>query len=296
MRKTIESLFTPPEPHWVGNGFPVRSLFNYAEHGARISPFLLLDHAGPTEFAPGNERRGVGAHPHRGFETVTIVYAGEVAHRDSCGAGGTIGPDEVQWMTAAAGLLHDEFHTEAFTRRGGPLEMVQLWVNLPARHKMDAPHYQALTRADIPEVALPGGAGVLRVIAGDYAGHAGAAQTYTPINLWDMRLRRGGKVDLTLPEGHTLMLLMRKGSVRVEGERAHAGQLLQLSRSGTGLALQALTDAELLLMGGEPIAEPVAGYGPFVMNTRAELTQAFEDFNAGKFGQMPASADAAPAH
>ncbi len=296
MRKTVQGLFTPPEPHWVGNGFPVRSLFSYTQHGAGISPFLLLDHAGPADFPAGTERRGVGAHPHRGFETVTIVYDGEVSHRDTTGAGGTIGPGEVQWMTAAGGLLHDEFHSEAFTRSGGRLEMVQLWVNLPARHKMDAPHYQALTRADIPEVALPQGAGMLRVIAGDYAGHAGAARTYTPINLWDLRLRRGGEVNLSLPEDHTAMLLVRQGSVRVEGDEAHAGQLLQLSRSGTGLALQALTDAELLLMGGEPIAEPVAGYGPFVMNTRAELTQAFEDFNAGKFGQMPASADAAPAH
>ena len=296
MRKTVQGLFTPPEPHWVGNGFPVRSLFSYARHGAGVSPFLLLDHAGPADFAPGTERRGVGAHPHRGFETVTIVYDGEVSHRDTTGAGGTIGPGEVQWMTAAAGLLHDEFHSDAFTRSGGRLEMVQLWVNLPARHKMGAPHYQALTRANIPEVALPQGAGVLRVIAGDYAGQIGAAQTYTPVNLWDLRLRQGGNVDLRLPEGHTLMLLMRKGSVRVEGDEAHAGQLLQLSRSGTDLALAALTDAEVLLLGGEPIAEPIAGHGPFVMNTRAELVQASEDFMAGRFGQMPDSADTAPAH
>ncbi len=294
MRKTVQGLFTPPEPHWVGNGFPVRSLFSYARHGAAVSPFLLLDHAGPADFAPGTERRGVGAHPHRGFETVTIVYAGEVSHRDSSGAGGTIGPGDVQWMTAAGGVLHDEFHSEAFTRSGGRLEMVQLWVNLPARHKRDAPHYQALTRADIPEVALPGQAGTLRVIAGEYAGQAGAARTYTPINLWDLRLRGGGAVDLTLPEGHTLLLLVRQGRVRVEGEEAHAGQLLQLSRSGTALALAAQTDAELLLLGGAPIDEPIAGHGPFVMNTRAELVQASEDFMAGRFGQMPPPGAPAP--
>ncbi len=289
MDKKIEGFFTPPAPHWVGNGFPVRSLFSYARHGAAVSPFLLLDHAGPAMFPPGHERRGVGPHPHRGFETVTIVYDGEVSHRDSTGAGGTIGPGEVQWMTAAGGLLHDEYHSEAFTRSGGRLEMVQLWVNLPARHKMDAPHYQALTRADMPELALPGQAGTLRVIAGDYAGQAGAARTYTPINLWDLRLRPAGQVTLKLPEGHTLMLLLRQGDVQVQGQPVQAGQLLQLSRSGTQLTLRAQAQAQLLLLGGEPIDEPIAGHGPFVMNTRAELIQASQDFMAGRFGQMDAA-------
>ena len=290
MNKSVQSIYTPPMAHWVGNGFPVRTLFDYQRHGPRISPFLMLDHAGPAQFEPSDVRHGVGAHPHRGFETVTIVYEGEVSHRDTSGAGGTIGPGEVQWMTAASGLLHEEYHSDAFTRRGGRLEMVQLWVNLPAAHKMDTPRYQALTKANIPEVALPDGAGTVRVMAGNYEGREGAAQTYTPINVWDLRLNRDAQVDLTLPAGHTLMVMVVRGAVEVHGQQLLNGQLAQMSREGETLQLSANTDAIVLVLGGEPIAEPVAGQGPFVMNTREEVAQAFDDFYAGRFGQMPATA------
>lgn len=288
MRKLVKGFFPPSEPYWVGNGFPVRNFFNYSQHAALVSPFLLLDYAGPAEFSPSVDRRGVGAHPHRGFETVTIVYDGEVSHRDTTGNGGTIGPGDVQWMTAAGGLLHDEFHSEAFTRSGGRFEVVQLWVNLPAKHKMDDPHYQALTRDNIPVVALANQAGNIRVIAGQYGRHSGIAKTYTPINVWDIRLWQRAKVDFSLPDGHVLIVLVRKGDVRIEGTVASSEQMLQLSQSGTEFTIEAETDADLLVLSGEPIPEPVAGHGPFVMNTRQELVQAFHDFEAGKFGVMPA--------
>lgn len=286
MIKSVQGIYSPPAQHWVGDGFPVRTLFDYSRHGPRISPFLLLDHAGPAEFPAASGRRGVGAHPHRGFETVTIVYDGEVSHRDTTGAGGTIGPDEVQWMTAASGLLHEEFHSEAFTQRGGKLEMVQLWVNLPASHKMDEPRYQSLTRQMIPAVPLPNNAGLVRVIAGDYEGQVGAAQTHTPINVWDMRIKAEHNAYLELPQGHTLMVMVVRGSVNVGGSTVHAGQWVQMSRDGTSLNVQANTDATVLLLGGEPIQEPIAGQGPFVMNTREELSQAFGDFYARRFGHI----------
>ena len=250
MLKKILGVYEAPRPHWVGNGFPVRSLFSYADHGQALSPFLLLDHAGPQHFQPTQGRRGVGTHPHRGFETVTIVYEGEVAHRDSTGAGGTIGPGDVQWMTAASGILHEEFHSDAFARAGGPLEMVQLWVNLPARDKLSAPGYQTLRNADIPRVALPDGAGSVRVIAGDFAAAHGPARTFTPIHLWDVRLNAG---------------------------------------AADSVHLEANNEVTLLWLSGEPIDEPVVGHGPFVMNTAAEIEQALDDLRSGRFGRMPQS-------
>nr|WP_193483962.1 pirin family protein [Pulveribacter suum] len=286
--RSVQSIHSAPPHHWVGDGFPVRSLFSYGDHGRALSPFLLLDHAGPHHFAPAAQPRGVGVHPHRGFETVTLVYEGEVAHRDSTGAGGTIGPGDVQWMTAASGILHEEFHSEAFTARGGPLEMVQLWVNLPARDKQAAPGYQTLLDKDIPAVQLPGGAGRLRVIAGDYGGHAGPARTFTPMQVWDVRLAAGKAALLPATAGHTLALVVLHGSVQVDGHTASAGQLVQLGREGDELPVQALEggDATLLWLSGEPIDEPVVGYGPFVMNTRAEIEQAIDDLHSGRFGRI----------
>ena len=187
MRKVL-GVYASPNPHWVGDGFPVRSMFSHASHGQHVSPFILLDYAGPAEFLPTQKPRGVGEHPHRGFETVTIVYQGEVEHRDSTGKGGVIGPGDVQWMTAASGILHEEFHSQAFTRKGGTLEMVQLWVNLPAKDKDAEPGYQSLFKQGIPTLALPNNAGRLRVIAGEYQGSRGPARTFTPINVWDFRL------------------------------------------------------------------------------------------------------------
>lgn len=290
MLKKILGVYDAPRPHWVGDGFPVRSLFSYGDHGAALSPFLLLDHAGPQNFSPTKSRRGVGSHPHRGFETVTIVYEGEVSHRDSTGGGGTIGPGDVQWMTAASGILHEEYHSEAFSARGGTLEMVQLWVNLPARDKMSAPGYQSLLNADIPQVALPGGAGCVRVIAGSYGGRQGPARTFTPIDVWDLRLATGASTELQAQPGHTLALVVLRGTVLVNGQEiVRAGQLVHLDRAAGTVHLEANDEVTLLWLSGEPIDEPVAGYGPFVMNQDQEIQQALEDLRSGRFGRIPAA-------
>ena len=288
MRKVL-GIYSAPRQHWVGDGFPVRSLFSHDSHGEHVSPFLLLDYAGPADFTPTDKPRGVGTHPHRGFETVTIVYQGEVAHRDSSGQGGTIGPGDVQWMTAAGGILHEEFHSPGFTRQGGTLEMVQLWVNLPAKDKNASPGYQTLLDRDIPAVELPDGAGTLRVIAGAYDGHRGPAHTFTPIDLWDVRLRQDGTASLTLPEGHTVGVVVLKGVVQVNGEAiAREAQLVLLDRTGGEITLEANGDASLLILSGEPIDEPVVMHGPFVMNTADQIRQAMKDFQSGRFGEIAA--------
>ncbi|MGK2741930.1 pirin family protein [Tepidicaulis sp. LMO-SS28] len=288
--KKILGIHDAPRPHWVGDGFPVRSLFSYQDpKAADFSPFLLFDYAGPAEFKPASRPRGVGTHPHRGFETVTLVYQGEVSHKDSTGKGGTIGPGDVQWMTAGGGILHEEFHSEAFTAEGGTFQVVQLWVNLPAKDKMTAPGYQAITKADIPQVALPDGAGSLRVIAGEYAGTKGPAKSFTPMNVWDVRLGRAARARFDLPEGWTTLLAVLDGTVEVNGEAvARSAQLVELGRDGSSLEIEANGDAKLLLLSGQPINEPIAGYGPFVMNSEAEIRQAVTDFNEGRFGQMSA--------
>jgi len=285
--KRVTGTYSAPRPHWVGDGFPARSMFSYNTHGQHLSPFLLLDYAGPYTFAPSDTPRGVGQHPHRGFETVTIVYEGEVAHRDSTGAGGTIGPGDVQWMTAASGILHEEFHTPEFSRRGGTLDMVQLWVNLPAQDKMGAPGYQTLLDAQIPSVELPDGAGRVRVIAGRFDNHAGPARTHTPMDVWDIRLRQGHHAELPVADGRTLALVVLKGTVRINsGQPVGEAQLVTFDRCGEDVFVDADSDATVLLLSGEPIDEPVAGYGPFVMNSQAEIAQAVNDFNSGRFGQI----------
>ena len=283
--KKILGVHSAPGRHWVGDGFPVRSLFSYNDHGRDLSPFLLLDHAGPAQFEPSSHRRGVGQHPHRGFETVTIVYEGEVEHRDSTGAGGRIGPGDVQWMTAGGGILHEEFHSQAFAERGGTMEMVQLWVNLPRQDKMTAPSYQTLLDAQIPSVPLPGDAGRVRVIAGTFDGHAGPARTFTPINVWDVRLAGGHAADFAVADGHTLALVVLHGTVQVNGDAVvREGQLVTFERSGDGVHVEANGEASVLLLSGEPIDEPIVGYGPFVMNDEAGIRQAIADFNSGRFG------------
>ena len=286
--KNVLHVQDAPRQHWVGDGFPVRSLFSYQSHGQVLSPFLLLDFAGPAEFAPASTPRGVGQHPHRGFETVTIVYDGEVAHRDSTGQGGEIGPGDVQWMTAGAGILHEEFHSPAFTAQGGKLRMLQLWVNLPAKDKGAAAGYQAISQAQIPAVALPGG-GQVRVIAGDYQGQQGPAKTFTPMHVWDVRLVAGETLELDLPEGWSTALAIVQGTVLVNGKDvAREAQLVVMAQEGRRLTLEANGDVALLLMSGEPIDEPIVGYGPFVMNSQQEIVQAVNDFNSGKFGNMRA--------
>jgi redox-sensitive bicupin YhaK (pirin superfamily) len=283
--KAIDKLIRQAPAHWVGDGFPVRNILSVQREGARISPFLLLDYAGPYDFAPGAVPRGVGQHPHRGFETVTIVYRGELEHRDSAGNAGRIGPGDVQWMTAAGGVLHEEFHSRAFTQAGGVFEAVQLWVNLPAKHKLDPPRYQTLLAADIPVVELPDGAGRLRVIAGAYGGQRGPAQTFTPVEVWDLKLAAGAGIELPFAEGHAATLVVLYGQARVNGaETLGEAQAAQLTRAGARVRLEAVSDAVVLVLSGAPIDEPIASYGPFVMNTREEIAQAIEDYQSGRMG------------
>jgi redox-sensitive bicupin YhaK (pirin superfamily) len=275
------------ERHWVGDGFPVRSIFSYNDISAEMSPFLLLDYAGPTNFPPSKHRRGVGEHPHRGFETVTIVYSGEVEHRDSSGGGGIIGPGDVQWMTAASGIVHEEFHGPGFTKHGGPFEMIQLWVNLPAKDKMAAPGYQSITNAQIPRVDLPSDAGFIRVIAGSYNGIKGPAHTYSPMNVWDVRLNAEHRVEFQVPSGYTTGLFILKGRVQLAaGEVVSEAELAVLEREDEKFVIEARESTTLLLLNGQPINEPIVGYGPFVMNSQVEIQQAIADYQSGRMGRI----------
>ncbi len=286
--KKLRSIKRSHNRHWVGNGFPVRTLFAYPNLDPfSISPFLLLDYAGPMDFPPTNQRRGVGEHPHRGFETVTIVYEGEVEHRDSSGGGGIISSGDVQWMTAASGLVHDEFHSGDFAQRGGAFEMVQLWVNLPAKYKMTDPHYQSITSDRIPSVSLANDAGVMRVIAGEFAGFKGPAKTFTPINVWDLRLVSKQQIDLEIPIGHSTILIVLKGAGRVnKSEAIEEAEIGLFDRTGTSIHIDCAKDAMILLLSGEPIDEPVVGQGPFVMNSLQEIRQAILDYQNGKMGHL----------
>lgn len=285
--KKLSFIQSQDSRHWVGDGFPVRSIFSYNDRSAELSPFLLLDYAGPADFSPTDKRRGVGAHPHRGFETVTIVYSGEVEHRDSSGGGGLIGPGDVQWMTAAGGIVHEEFHGPEFAKNGGLFEVIQLWVNLPAKVKMAKPGYQAITGAQVPHVELAGGAGSVRIIAGDYAGKAGPARTFTPMNIWDMRLHAGAHAEFDVPGDYTTALFVLRGQIRLNsGEFVGEAQLANFEREGGKVAIEVLQDTTLLLLNGQPIEEPVVGYGPFVMNTQKEIQQAIADYQSGHMGRI----------
>jgi quercetin 2,3-dioxygenase len=284
--KRIAAIRRDVPPHWVGDGFPVRSLFTYQEPEA-FDPFLLLDYAGPYEFAPAEATRGVGEHPHRGFETVTIVYQGELEHRDSSGGHGKIGPGDVQWMTAAGGLVHEEFHSERFTRDGGVLEMVQLWVNLPAKDKRAKPRYQEILDRQIPVVELEGGAGSVRVIAGVFHGVSGPASTFTPLAAWDVRLNAGGRATIPVPDGHTALAVVQRGRVKInDDETTAAVALVQFERAGADFQLEALDESRALVLTGEPLGEPVVGQGPFVMNTRDEIRESIELFQSGRLGRL----------
>lgn len=273
--------------HWVGDGFPVKSIFSYRDIAKEMSPFLLMDYAGPAVFPPTTRKLGVGQHPHRGFETVTIVYEGGVSHQDSSGGGGTIGPGDVQWMTAAAGLIHEEYHSPEYAQRGGLFEMVQLWVNLPAKDKMSTPGYQAITSNQIPEVEIASGAGMVRVIAGDFEGNKGPAQTFTPMNVWDVRLKAGHHVVFDLPEDFTTALFVLQGEIQIGDDHdVHSAELAVMARSGTQLEFDVIEDTKLLLLNGASLNEPIVGHGPFVMNSQAEIIQAISDFNSGHFGKI----------
>jgi quercetin 2,3-dioxygenase len=286
-QKKVLGVNKPGSTHWVGDGFPVRNLFPSNGLQSEVNPFIMLDYAGPKHFTPSDKPRGVETHPHRGFETVTIAYQGSVAHRDSAGNSGVIFPGDVQWMTAASGVLHEEMHEKEFTRNGGIFEMIQLWVNLPAAKKMSKPGYQAITKEQIPVIPFATG-GHVRVIAGEFNGTRGAAKTFTPVNLWDVILKAGERVELPLPAGHNTSIVLRKGDVTINGDTGLKGEALiaTLSPEGDTVVLEATTDTALVVLTGEPINEPVASYGPFVMNTREEILQAVQDFNSGRFGQL----------
>jgi len=283
--------------HWVGDGFPVRNLFSYDRLGQAISPFLLLDYAAPYPFQATTKQHGVGSHPHRGFETVTIAYSGEVSHRDSSGGGGTIKTGDVQWMTAASGVVHEEFHSADFAKEGGLFEMVQLWVNLPAKDKMTPPKYQGISADEIPNVTLDDEGSNLRVIAGTYHDQVGndqkgAASTYSPVNMWDGMLKAGTTHHFFVPVTHNAMLVILNGEVVVNGDQTvKANSVAVLARDGEAdFEVVVNQDAKFLILTGEPLNEPIEGYGPFVMNTQAEIKQAFVDFQSGKFGEIPTEA------
>ena len=285
-QKQVLGVHGAASSHWVGDGFPVRTVFP-SRGIPELSPFLMLDYAGPARFGPSDRPRGVEEHPHRGFETVTIAYQGSVDHRDSGGNSGTINPGDVQWMTAASGVVHEEKHGKEFTAKGGDFEMVQLWVNLPAAHKMSRPRYQGILSTDIPRVELGPGA-YARVIAGELNGVKAPARTFTPVNVFDVRLEAGGTGELSLPIGQNSAIVLLRGEVVVNGSATLKGsaQIAPLSASGETVLLEAKKDSLVLILSGEPINEPVASYGPFVMNTKAEIRQAVEDFQAGKMGRL----------
>jgi len=289
MERTIERVFRGAPEHWVGNGFRVNNYFPSAtDFEKRMSPFFLLDYHAPLEYSPTTKRRGVGSHPHRGFETVTIAYQGAIAHHDSAGNGGVIRPGEVQWMTAGGGILHNEYHEESFAKAGGIMHMMQIWVNLPRRYKMTAPKYQGLMTADIPEVRLPTEKGVVRVISGAYEATKGAASTFTPAHMLDLRLKPGAEVRLPTPKDYNTALLVLKGQVNANDSPAMSeGQFILFKNDGEEVRINSLTDSIVLFLSGEPIEEPLVHYGPFIMNSDDEINQAVEDFNAGRFGDLP---------
>ncbi|OOF83784.1 quercetin 2,3-dioxygenase [Rodentibacter ratti] len=291
--KKVANVFTAPEKHWVGNGFHVASMFSYNDKDKNLDPFLLMDY-NPPKFFQGGRRdnsefdlRGVEEHPHRGFETVTIAYQGEVSHRDSHGGGGTIGTGDVQWMTAGSGVMHEEMHSEKFAKEGGLFEMVQLWVNLPAKDKMTTPKYQAIKSADIPVVKLPNDAGQVRVIAGELLGTTGSASTFSPINMWDTTMNANATHTFSVPESHNVVILVLEGTLQVGGEAvARRGELVTFERGGADVLIESNNEAKLLILTGEPLNEPIVGYGPFVMNTREQIVEAFNDVQTGKFGRL----------
>ena len=282
--KEILGVYQPGSSHMVGDGFPVRNLFPSNDLDRQVDPFLMLDYAGPQYFAATDHPHGVGEHPHRGFETVTIVYEGRLAHRDSAGNSGVIGAGDVQWMTAASGIVHEEMHEKTWAKKGGTLHAIQLWVNLPQAHKMSAPAYQTILRGDIPTVDLDGGE--LRVIAGTFRGRTGPARTFTAVELYDLKLSAGRTVHVTVPEGHNTSVFVLQGRASANGTEAGEAELIVCKQNGTQVAIEAFADSKLLIMSGTPINEPIARYGPFVMNTKTELIQAVQDYQAGKMGHL----------
>ena len=286
LNKSIQYIIAPPPPHFVGDGFRVHNFFPGAIQGGmqRTDPFLLMDYGAPHYFPPSDQPRGVGVHPHRGFETVTIAYKGSVAHRDSAGNGGIINPGDVQWMTAASGVLHEEFHEEEFTKKGGEMQMVQLWVNLPAKDKMSKPGYQAITNDSIPRFKEKDIE--IEIIAGTYKGIGGSAKTHTDVHMYNVSMQAGSKAEFEFPSHFTTCLLVIEGDISIDNKTVPTHHFVLFSNDEEQCSFQAINNAKVLLLAGEPIQEPIAAHGPFVMNTREEIMQAFMDFQEGKFGSM----------
>ncbi|MFN0255962.1 pirin family protein [Pedobacter ureilyticus] len=284
--KKVAAILNPPAPHMVGDGFRVHNFFP-SGYKIKMDPFYLLDYNAKIEFSPTNKLRGVGVHPHRGFETVTIAYHGAVAHHDSAGNSGVIYPGDVQWMTAASGILHKEYHEESYSKKGGPFQMVQLWVNLPARFKMSTPKYQALANENMAKYELPNGDGLVEVITGEYNGTKGSASTFTPIEMYNVRLNAGAKASLASPANYNTALIVIEGAITVnETEQATTNQMVHFAHEGSVIEIEAKENSVVLFLAGEPINEPIAQYGPFLMNKPEELQQAIEDYNTGKFGYL----------
>lgn len=286
--KKVHSILSDKEIHWVGDGFPVKTLFSYPNMGTLLSPFLMLDYVNPQQFKPTDEKRGVGEHPHRGFETVTIVYSGELEHRDSAGGGGQISQGDVQWMTAGSGIVHEEFHSRNFRKQGGVLELVQLWINLPQKNKWAKPNYQSIENKQVPVVSFANNSGYLRVIAGSYDDVMGPAQTFSSIQMWDLHLKADNKFDFDLVENETTILVVLSGSVSIAGQSIllKNAEVALFEGSGTQLTLETMADTTALLLSAEPLNEPIVGSGPFVMNTADEIYQARIDYQMGKMGRL----------
>ncbi|MBC8593542.1 pirin family protein [Oscillospiraceae bacterium N12] len=288
-QKDVELVMTPGEVHWVGDGFRVHNFIPSRSHleRERMDPFILLDYNSEYEFAPVRKPLGVGVHPHRGFETVTIAYKGKVEHHDSNGGGGIIGEGDVQWMTAARGVLHKEFHEREWSEQGGLFQMVQLWINLPAKFKMSHPRYQAIPNSEMVRVKLPKDYGFVEVIAGDYEGKRGPAKTFSPVNLMNARLSQGGKAEFSFPANYNTALLVVKGAIVInKTEKAPVDHFVLFKNQGDTFEIEATEESVVLVMSGEPLNEPIVAHGPFVMNTKREIIQAFDDFNQGKFGYL----------
>lgn len=287
--KKVQQVLAPPPPHMVGDGFRVHNFFpsGYNISNRRMSPFFMLDYNSKIDFAPSEHPRGVGVHPHRGFETVSIAYHGRIAHADSYGNSGIIGEGDVQWMTAASGVLHKEYHEEQFSKEGGLFQMVQLWVNLPAKDKMSEPKYQAITNDMMGKFSLPEGKGTIEVIAGNFNGVPGVASTFTPIEMYNLKLKKGAKIEVQLPSHYNTGMLMIEGSIKInDTDTTSQDHFALFENEGTDIQIEALEDCIILVLSGEPINEPIASYGPFLMNTQEELQQAIKDFNMGKFGVL----------
>lgn len=290
--KTLYKILQPKEKHWVGNGFYVSTMFSvFSEDYKHITPFILMDHAAPKQFPATNEKLGVDVHPHRGFETVTFAIQGEIDHRDSGGGGGRIKTGGVQWMTAGSGVVHEEYHSRDFAKTGGIFEMVQLWVNLPAKHKMTTPRYQSKNKEDFPVVEQHEGDIQVKIIAGEYANTKGPAQTFSPINIFEVFSQKTQDLPLELQDQTNTLIVQLKGESQVAGQKLAMGDVAIFQREGTRIDLNISEDSHLLVLNGEPIDEPIAHYGPFVMNTNAEIKQAVLDFQAGKMGQLVEEAD-----